>query len=454
MSIMRITLIVDHDNDMMSGPVNFAKPCNYNKTVCPTVKNGFVFWKLHMKQSDRCNLKSTSISEICSMHGIKQISIHCPLTKAIYHLGERSMIPTVACSKVENNITLDVYKTLEGIWISGHTQKGKNITEWISQYRQGKGADVITKSVPKVNGSHVLGLTGPQLSWLEASWAKKSSDERSYVEMQLCREYAKDWDLAWNIRNILPQAAAELWMKKEHTVSTIFSGFILSWPCKKVTLYRFLKNKNCSENWPIEYSDGVSIHKGYLEPVSYKITAKQGRSSCRISPGFLYTLNESHVVNLATRDFEPMPISYFATDAAPAFEDQIFYSPALYSVEELGGQSQLEEMINKHHDHLKQTIYALSSSYEIATDEKLDTLAPITKATSFFGHYLGEEIDKVVNTISFALTVIAVVIGTFYAMTFCVQCKILAPGGNRGIRRTGASMPLTRSTNRRNNAYF
>ncbi|KHN83038.1 hypothetical protein Tcan_04811 [Toxocara canis] len=255
-SVMRMTLIVDHDSDVMMGSVNFARPCTYNESVCPTVKGGFVFWKQLMKQSDRCNLKVTGISEICVMHGDDELSIHCPLTKAIYHLGHNSVIPTIACSRVGNSTKVDVFKTLEGVWISGQPKRGGNLVDWIELHRAGLAGVIFTQVTPKKNGTHILGLTGPQLSWLEESWVKKSSEERSYLELQLCREAQHSWDLAWNLRSLAPQASAALWSKNPHAISTLFSGFILSWPCKEIYQYRFLKNDNCSENWPIEYSVG------------------------------------------------------------------------------------------------------------------------------------------------------------------------------------------------------
>lgn len=419
-SVMRLTLIVDHDSDVMTGAVNFARPCKYNETKCPTVKGGFVFWKQLMKPSDRCNLKATGLSEICSLHGDTELSIHCPLTKAIYHLGHHQIIPTVACSWVGNESKIDVYKTLEGVWISGRSKAGGNLVDWIKTHQQGDQSVVFTQSSPKTNGSHILGLTGPQLAWLEDSWVKKSSEERSYLELQLCREAQHSWDLAWNLRHIAPMAAASIWTKTPHTISTLFSGFVLSWPCKEVYQYRFLKNENCSENWPIEYSDGIAIHTGFLEPVSYRITQRRGRMSCRISPGFLFRINDSHVVNLATRDFSPVPESYFAVDPVPVFHSHVFYSPSLYSVEELGGQSQYETLVELHHDHLRQAIYALSNSHEISTDEKLDALAPIDKATSIIGHYLGSTMDKILNSITLVITLVILLMTIVYvAKCFC-----------------------------------
>ncbi|APG78776.1 putative glycoprotein [Shayang ascaridia galli virus 2] len=412
LSVSKLRLIVDHIELTVTGPVGFSRICKYTDEVCKTTKLGYVTWRKTLNLTSHCNLVPAYDPELCTIYGADNHLVQCPLSKSLYHLSDTSASMKTIC--MFKSTPAVVVKSLEGTWLSAYNQSITAILKLHSNTSRN-----LVRVDPNVEG--LFAEVNSHLSWLAKEWLSRSREERIRVELGLCLDAQRLWDAAWNIRELVPQAAAAIWTGNQNAVATVFSGFILSWPCKQIYQYRFLMNPNCSENWPIEYATGISIETGFVEPVSFKITYQPGRMSCRVSPGFLLPINETHSLNLASRQFTPKPKSYFSIELSDADKSEIYSAPSLYTVSELGGTSRLEELVMLHHNHLRQAVKAVSGSYEIAIEEHIDQLAAVKSTYSLFGHWIGSTADSIVNSIAGIVSLCILIYITGLIVAMCVS---------------------------------
>ncbi|UXL90876.1 MAG: matrix protein [Fuyun tick rhabdovirus] len=457
------TALINHHDMTIHSPVSTTSMCTASQESCPTASKGWLVWDFKgYPHSDRCPLQlsqhlacSTRLSTTAN-----HLIIQCNKAHLMFHLlitvGNTLSPPTPVynCSSIPD-IASSVYTTEEGYLISLSINR-QSLPAWLTTIQlnfppglsawsshklcSAPGADPhscqgqstrrsASQSPPTHDQSSygvsqlTSGLSRSELEWSLEMMASMDQGMISEINDVFCHLFQAKWDHFVSLAKSDQKTAVSLIMGSPQWTGIMMKGFVHAWRCSNITKYRFKANPLHHPRWPIEYSDGITIHQGFLESPSMEIHESPGVLSSKFKGApFLYPYNRTHAIGLYNNTGKLFARSPLFQPLSAQEQDIIFSSVPLYSISELTDHKDLWDSI----DQLKKYTQALSTSVVPSWDSSDTTLnGEHTSHTTpkihpswtnpfcqLFGSVLGPIIQTLTEVIAFLVA--------FYLIIYCV----------------------------------
>lgn len=439
------TGMVDHRTLEIRSAVSVIPTCQSPVGICRTTAKGWLVWNpKRFAYAQQCPLQLAQ-RLACTCQLLRESSVilvSCNQAHLLFHMALAQKTPPIAYNPIYNCSHRfiepgSVYVSMEGYLVSFNIS-GMSLHKWLKYIYLASYGQPFGTHIPSPLGCHsphsdphmcmssqhghplppqtgsssgstdsldVHPLEAASLSPAELGWTLNhllSLDQQRlyHINKGFCAQLQSDWDLGLALSHSNQELAVQMFLRSRMWTGRFIRGFMEVWRCQSITKYRFLTNSHNSMNWPVEYSDGVSLHIAYVESPSMKLSNTSGP---RLTKGshipFLYPLNSTHVTNLAESTGITLARPVMFTPLSSSEQEVIFANPPLYSVAELTGHQDLWDAIKQLQDYnhaIHTTLTSAGNDSEVSLDiggiiSKIPDVTPMwmSPLNQLFGSFFG-----------------------------------------------------------------
>lgn len=388
--VFKTTVHVDHLTNQVIHP-SIRDNCSSSQGSCNTIFNGRILWKPRIKADDgkKCNhLPRLSVACIAS-RSTTEIKISCPKTH-MYFAVDLYPQPYLKCKYEDKKHTLIL--TTDGYVISSvdDSESHSDIISVLTLNRQNFSVARESITVAGQLSEEEISFAKSHLEFTINQWNSLRQSDLARLALTSCVKSAQDWSIAWELRDMVPELAAQMFSQHIIDYGTIIGGMIASWPCQKIFVYRFLENPSCASGWPVEYSDGLSLKRGYVEAITLRLQDHDFTFRCMNYPTpFLIPHNQTFFKNIGRGGPEFVRKVSFWNDHRTHGESATIMSPPLYDAYEMAGSRSLKASVALVQEELMKIHSSIYESGNIRDPTQIKGRSVFSQFDNVFSFCLG-----------------------------------------------------------------